>query len=112
MWDSIDQKWIASGMLPPLAGLAVGLKLLDPDVPRDRKRLRAVLLVMAIALGTIGNYLAFVIATRTWYADQFAAGEQSLAYQVTHPDSLPGLKSAQQGLSDTEETWLPARKSC
>jgi hypothetical protein len=105
MWNSIDQRWIATGMLLPLAGLWIGLYLFGPPSDAERRKLRAVLFGAAVLLGTTGNYLAFVIASRTWSMDRVPTEEQSLAYQATHPNSLRTFTSRRQGIHDSEETW-------
>jgi hypothetical protein len=51
--------------------------------------------------------MAFVIASRTWFADKIRADQQSLLYQIAHPDVLPEFTSTSTShRSSHAESWV------
>jgi hypothetical protein len=104
-WESISTRLIGIAMIFPLMGLLGGLLLASPEAETQRKTLRSFLFVVAILLGTLGNYLAFIIVSRTWSSDRLPAAHQSFAYQVTHPGVLPTLVR-KSSFGKSEESWM------
>lgn len=101
-WSSMNTRWIGAAMILPLMGLVLGHYLAAPPARADRRRLRAVLFAAGLLLGTLGNYLAFVLVSRTWNRD--ARPPQSLFYDATHPSELPPIVRA-SNYSESEESW-------
>jgi hypothetical protein len=106
-WTSLDSMWINSGAVWPLIGLWAGYAMAESELGAARATLRRLLTLAAIPLCAAGNFLAFVITSRTWFAEQIAPEHRDLFYQLMHPDVLPGIyhRSA-HGSSSLAWTWI------
>ena len=106
-WTQISSHWLNSAVVLPILGLWGGLALAEKSVAESRGRLRWLLILVAMPLCGAANYLAFVIASRTWFADKIPAEHQSFFFQLTHPDVLPAFGSTgSSGHSSSAESWL------
>jgi len=90
-WTSLDTMWLNSALVWPILGLTLGLSLAEGSIGTGRTQLRVALTALAIPLCALGNYLAFVLTSRTWFADKIPADQQSFAFQVMHPEVLPNF---------------------
>src|SRR5687768_17596103 len=69
-WTELSTRWINAGFVFPLLGLAGGLALAEPAIAGKRDRFRFALSLAAAVLCTAGNFLAYVITSRTWFGDR------------------------------------------
>ena len=106
-WTTLSTHWLHSALVMPTLGLIGGLALSDGKIGDSRGRLRGLLALVACPLCGFANYLAFVITSRTWFADQIPLDHQSLIGQLLNPDWLPAFSSRSSTYSSgSAETWL------
>lgn len=101
-WTSLSTHWINSGLVIPLLGLHLAFSQSTGEL---RGRVRVGMMLIAAVMCTLGNYLAFVITSRTWFAEKIAPEHQGLFYQLTHPDVLPKFIERGSSGSGSEQTW-------
>jgi hypothetical protein len=105
-WTSLDSRWIESGFVGPLILLLLALAFVAPTGDPDRGALRRALVPVAALLTAAGNYLAFVITSRVWYADRMPVGQRSVLYQLLHPGLLPRyVERSYPSSVGMEQTW-------
>ena len=106
-WTTVSSHWINSGCVLPILGLTGGLALAEPSIGERRNALRWALIAAAVPLATVGNYLAWLITVRTWFADRIPAEHQGFLFQLTHPSVLPSFVEQRAGSSyASSETYL------
>ena len=88
-WDSLSSHWIDSGGILPMLGLLAGLGWAAADEFDRLRALRRLLILVAIPLGALGGLLAFVITSRTWFADKIPPEQSSFLFQLMNPSVLP-----------------------
>ena len=107
-WTSLSSRWINSGAVLPILGLIGGLALAEKDIGERRETLRRWLALAAVPLCTLGNYLAWMITCRAWFADRIPPEHQAFLDQFLHPSVLPTFvtRSGGAGSYGSEETYL------
>lgn len=105
-WTELNTNWIASAMIFPIFGLLGGLAIAEPHVAEHRGKFRALLALAAMPLCGFGNYLAFIITSRTWFGDRLPPESQSLVFQLMHPDIMPTFVHKSTSGSGLEQSWL------
>jgi hypothetical protein len=104
-WTSLSSRWISAGFVAPVMGLTGGMALADRDPSCRRGLLRFLLALASAPLCALGNYLSFLITSRTWNAEKIAPEHRDFFYQLTHPDVLPSFfEKSSSGLM-SEQTW-------
>ncbi len=94
-------------MVMPTLGLWGGYALSDGKVGESRGSLRALLTLAACPICGFSNYLAFIITSRTWFADKIPVDHQSLFFQLANPDQMPAFsKSMSSSNYTSSESWL------
>ena len=106
-WDSLSTHWLNTAMVMPTLGLVGGLALSDGKIGESRGSLRALLTLVACPICGFSNYLAFIITSRTWFADKIPADHQSFFFQLANPDLMPAFsKSMSSSNYTSSESWL------
>jgi hypothetical protein len=104
-WTSLSSRWIGAGFVAPIFGLHLALFTACSDDERYRGRLRLALTLVAACVCTAGNYLAFVITSRTWFLERIAAEHRDFFHLVTHPSALPTFVERAASGGGSEQTW-------
>ncbi len=105
-WTSLSTDWLFAALVLPALGLVGGFAF-SQDKVESRGALRALLALTAIPLCGFSNFMAFIIASRTWFADAIPSEHQALLYQILHPDVLPEFSRTNSShASSHSETWL------
>lgn len=104
-WTSLSSRWIGAGFIAPIFGLHIGLMMARSDDERYLGRLRLALTLVAAFVCTLGNYLAFVITSRTWFLERIAVEHRDFFYLLTHPSALPAFVERASSGGGSEQTW-------
>ncbi|HLX65027.1 MAG TPA: hypothetical protein VKX17_27400 [Planctomycetota bacterium] len=101
-WTSLSTHWLNTALVLPSLGL-IGGAMIAKGKLESHSGLRALLALAAVPLCGFSNYMAFIITSRTWFADKIAPEHQSLFYQIANPEVMPAFAS---GKSGSAESWL------
>lgn len=111
-WHSFSSHWLfmPSCMLPifgTLGGYSLAQKLTGGDAEwyMPNRLARIGYAVLAGSLAGLAGYVAFVITSRTWFADKIEPAASGFAYQFLHPSVLPTFYENSQHGSSMEQTW-------
>ena len=105
-WTELSSHWINTGFVAPMLGIWGGLTMAESTIGAARFRLRLALAVVAAPLCAVGNFLAFVITSRTWFADRIPVEHRGFIDQLMHPDVLPAfISKGTTGAAGFEESW-------
>lgn len=105
-WTEINVWWVLLGPALSVLGLERGLSLSDTKDESYRTRLRVLLALTAAMVCAVGNYLTFVILSRTWYANEIPTEHQEFLYQLLHPSVLPSFGETGADGQFEETTWM------
>jgi hypothetical protein len=104
-WTTLSSDWLFAALIVPIVGMVGGFALFRHDVGESTGPVRALLSLAAIPLCGFSNYMAFIVASRTWFADKIPADQQSLFFQIAHPDLLPAFSTSSHNSSHSE-SWV------
>lgn len=107
-WTNLSSRWISAGFVFPLLGLTFGMYWFENEVVDCRTRFRLALIPISAVLATAGNYLAWVITSRTWFAERIPAEHQGFLFQLMNPKVLPSFFERGSSGSSSEQTWVAA----
>jgi hypothetical protein len=79
---------------------------LDADWPVRTRWQRLAHAILGAALAGLTMYLAFVITSRIWHANELSAPQSAFWYQVFHPSVLPPLSQQRPGGPSLDQTWF------
>ena len=107
--SSFSDRWtsFAGGMLPlmgVIGGVTLGAYLSGQVTPWplvDYIR-RAPFALLGAVFSGLGTYVAHVVVTKNWFAEELGAAKSSLSYLLLHPAEVPDLvRSSSGGIEST-----------